>query len=147
MQIIMRCGHRYLIKNDKTEVDIDDGSIILYSGVYYTNNLTNNITNTVEINTTFVGRIECERFYHEDGITGIYIMPLYLWNIKQNEWNKILPDFKPKNKYDFYPHLLLLPGKTYNHLPLYTLHTCQNVTLRDYEHVNTTISLENNNWH
>lgn len=142
MQIVLRDGgYRILIKDDNSEVMVNNGSIISYSGVYYSK-IPNTITHTVEISTQFIGRVECERFYHEDGITGIYIMPLYLWNMKQNEWNKISPDFKPRSKYDFYPHLLLLPGINYNHLPLYTLDTCQNTTLAEYAHVHTTISLE-----
>jgi hypothetical protein len=55
---------------------INDGEIIKYTGVYYLPEPNNSIP--LEIETTFIGKIECERYSHTNGISGIYINPLYI---------------------------------------------------------------------
>lgn len=142
MQIINRCNCRILIKDNNKEVDISDGSIIEYDGIYY-KNIENTIVNTVDIRTKFIGKVDCHRS-DETGTTGIYIIPLYLFNIKNNEWNKISNHEYPipKQKYFLYPHLLMLPDKYYNYKPLYFLDTCENKSLDNLNNVTELIHLE-----
>lgn len=142
MQIINRGNNRILIKDDNKEVDISDSSIIEYDGIYY-KNVENTIVNMVDIKTKFIGKVDCNRS-DETGITGIYIIPLYLFNIKNNEWNKISNrEFPiPKQKYFLYPHLLMLPDKYYNYKPLYFLNTCENISLDNFNNITELIHLE-----
>jgi len=80
MKIIDKNNKRYLIKDDNSEINISDGQYIKYTGIYYKNNY-----NLEDIETTFYGVIECCRYRHDLGITGIYIKPLYiLLNNKMN---------------------------------------------------------------
>ena len=140
MQIIIKNNNqRVLVKDDDTEVNVNDGDIIQYTGIYY--KTINDIVSMVEIETTFVGVIECERSRYDEGITGIYIIPLYIWDIINSEWNKIIDFNSPTTKYFLYPHLLVLPEMHYNYHPLYFLHTCENKTLDDFTDVIKTFTL------
>ena len=119
MQIITRNNQRILIKDNNEEVLIEDGSIIQYTGIYY-----KTINDIVE--TSFIGEVETCRYRHDTGITGIYVKPLYIFNIMKDEWYKIIDYTPPNKKYFLYPHLLMLPDTDYNYHPLYFLHTCEN---------------------
>ena len=114
MKIITKDNNRLLIKNDETEIIINDGVIIKYTGIYY--------EELTETETEFVGLIQTSRSTL-DTITGIYIKPLYIFN--DNKWNKIINYKEPTYKYFSYPHLLMIPDMRYNHLPLYFLHTIE----------------------
>ena len=105
MQIVMKNGNRLLLKDGGEDVYINDGDIIMYTGMYH--KTINDIVQTVKIETTFVGKVFCERYRHDDGIVGIYVEPLYIFNMMYDEWNKII-NYKPPNgnKYFAYPHLL-----------------------------------------
>lgn len=129
MQIITRNSQRILIKDNNEEVIIDDGSIIQYTGIYY--KTVNDIVDTVEIETTFIGQVETTRYRHDTGITGIYVKPLYIFNTIKGEWYKIIDYTPPDKKYFLYPHLLMLPDTHYHYHPLYFLHTCTNHELFD----------------
>jgi hypothetical protein len=131
MQITIRNEHRVLIKKrDHTyKVDIDNGDIIQYQGIYYKE--INDIQKYAHIQTMFVGKVsQCRG--DADDITGIYVEPLYIHDAIQNKWKKIMNYEKPTTHYFSYPHLLMLPMKKYRHLPLYLLHTCINVELHDF---------------
>jgi hypothetical protein len=68
---------RVLTKDDNTKYNISDGEIIKYTGIYYMPDPNNSIP--LEIEATFIGKIECERYHHTTGISGIYINPLYIF--------------------------------------------------------------------
>jgi len=106
MQIVMKNGNRLLLKDGK-DVYVNDGDIIMYTGMYHKN--INDIVQTVKIETTFVGKVICEKYRCDDGIVGIYVEPLYIFNVMYDEWTKII-NYKPPNgrKYFAYPHLLLV---------------------------------------
>ena len=120
MQIIVKNGARVLLK-DKTkdkgegkkgeekenEVNVNDGDIIMYTGMYH--KIINDIVKYVKIETTFIGKVICEKYRDIEGIVGIYVEPLYIFNMMYDEWNKII-NYKPPNgkKYFLYPHLLLV---------------------------------------
>lgn len=130
MQISIRNEHRVIIKkNDNVQVNIDDGAIIQYKGIYYKE--INDIQTYAHIETMFVGKV-CEYRSDADDITGIYVEPRYIHDAINNQWKKIMNYEKPTTHYFSYPHLLMLPGKEYRHLPLYFLHTCINVELHDF---------------
>jgi hypothetical protein len=139
MKIIYENNKRKLIKDDGKNIDISDGSIVLYNGIYYGNK--NDIDIHSEVNTAFIGTVVTDRFYYESGITGIYIDPHYIWSKIQNKWLKIINKPIPK-KYFLYPHLLMLPGFDYNYHPLYLLHTVENTKLSEYNDIIETFSLE-----
>lgn len=132
MHIIYNQNKRILINDANQELDISDGSIIQYTGIYY--------TPEKEIETQFIGKIETSRANSKE-TTGIYIVPLYLWNNNTFEWLKIDNYQPPKNKYFLYPHLLMLPNIVYHCHPLYFLHTCQSANFNDYEKITKTTSL------
>lgn len=130
MQISIRNEHRVIIKkNDNVQVNIDNGAIIQYKGIYYKE--INDIQTYAHIETMFVGKV-CEYRSDADDITGIYVEPQYIHDAINNQWKKIMNYEKPTTHYFSYPHLLMLPGKEYRHLPLYFLHTCRNVELHDF---------------
>ena len=139
MQIIIKNTNRILIKDNKTEVNINDGDSIQYTGIYY--KPINDIVQMVEIETTFIGLVETVRYRYDDGITGIYVKPLYILDIMNNEWNKIIDFTPPTNKYFLYPHLLMLPGTYYNYKSLYFLDTCENKSLSDFTNITKTFRL------
>ena len=53
MQIIINNNKRILIKNNNDKININNGNIIEYTGIYY--KTINDIVNTVEIETKFIG--------------------------------------------------------------------------------------------
>jgi hypothetical protein len=139
MHIIIKNDRRILIKDNNEELDISDGTIIEYTGMNYKPKLDGiNIYDIDECETKFIGKIETNRG-DSDGITGIYVVPLYMWNL---EWIKISNYQPPKNKYFLYPHLLMLPDKYYHYYPLYFLHTCETVTLDKVNNITSTIKLD-----
>ena len=135
MQIIMKNGRRILLKEQNNEYDneinIDDGDIIQYQGIYYKEIQTH--AHIEQIQTMFVGKV-CQYRSDTTGFTGIYVEPLYIYDAVHNQWKKIMNYEKPNTYYFSYPHLLMLPEKEYRHLPLYFLHTCSNVELHDFYH-------------
>jgi hypothetical protein len=141
MEIIYRDNNRILVKDSKEEITINDYHIILYTGIYY--KPSNEIATMAEIETSFIGIIECDKYRYDEGITGIYVKPLYIWDNIMYEWKKIINYENPKNKYFYYPHLLSLPNlHSTNFLPLYKLNTCINVDLKDYENIDKTFDLQ-----
>ena len=135
MKIIIKYDNRLLIKDDKTEININDGVIVKYTGIYY--------KKSKPSEQQFIGLIETQRSI-EDTITGIYIKPIYIYN--DDKWNKIINYKEPiYNQYFSYPHLLMLPNIYYHHLPLYFLHTIENIimyTTNEYYNTTNTIELE-----
>jgi hypothetical protein len=79
----------------------------------------------------FVGKV-CNYRSDTTGFTGIYVEPLYIYDAIQIKWKKIMNYEKPCTHYFSYPHLLMLPGTEYRHLPLYFLDTCINVELCNF---------------
>jgi hypothetical protein len=80
MKIVTDIGDtclRVLTKDDNTMYNISDGEIIKYTGIYYVPDPNNSIP--LEVETTFIGKVECERYHHTNGISGIYINPLYIF--------------------------------------------------------------------
>ena len=120
-----------LIKDDKTEININDGIIVKYTGIYY--------KQSKSIETPFIGLIETSRSTL-DIVIGIYIKPLYIFN--DNKWNKIINYKEPIYKYFSYPHLLMLPNMYYHHLPLYFLHTIKKMNINDYKDCDTKNTME-----
>jgi len=138
MKIQLELNNRILIKDNDEKVNISDGQIIQYTGIYY--KTINHIINIVEIETTFIGVIICEKYRFNTGILGIYLEPLYIWDKLNSEWNKII-NYENYHKYSLYPHLLILPNYFYHFHPLYFLHTCENKTLNEFNNVNKTFTL------
>jgi hypothetical protein len=141
MEIIYRDNNRILVKDSNQEININDNHIILYTGIYY--KTSNEIAPISEIETSFIGIIECEKFRYDEGIIGIYVKPLYIWDKIMYKWKKIINYEKPKKKYFYYPHLLSLPNiQSSIFLPIYNLNTCINVDLKDYENIDKTFDLK-----
>ena len=138
---------RVLTKDDNTMHNISDGEIIKYTGIYYLPEPNNSIP--LEIETTFIGKIECDRYHYHSGISGIYIKPLYIFydvsngpgnkkcNISpefaEKKWHKIINYKSPSQKYFYYPHLLMLPETYYHFQPLYFFNTVERVSLAEFE--------------
>jgi len=140
MKIELELNNRILIKDNNEKVNINDGQIIQYTGIYY--KPINDIVDIIEIETTFIGVIICEKYRFESGIIGIYLEPLYIWDKLNSEWNKIINyENYPKHKYSLYPHLLILSKYFYHFHPLYFLHTCENKTLNEFNNINKTFTL------
>jgi len=145
MKIIDKNNTRFLIKDDNSEINISDGQYIKYTGIYYKNNFNSeNIEKNMNlseqsldkevfpfidipenIETTFYGIVECCRYRHDLGTTGIYIEPLYI--LLNNKFFKIINYTKPTTKYFLYPHLLMLPDTYYHYKSLYFLDTVENI--------------------
>lgn len=107
MKIVVKNGNRVLIKeNPSEEIIVNDGEIIQYTGIYH--KTINDIVKTVKIETTFIGKVVCEKYRHDVGILGIYMEPMYIFNIMFDEWNKIINYKPPRGNYFLYPHLLLV---------------------------------------
>jgi hypothetical protein len=141
MEIIYRDNNRILVKDSNEEINIKDNNIILYTGIYY--KPSNQIAPIAEIETSFIGIIECDKFRYDEGVTGIYVKPLYIWDKIMYEWKKIINYENPKKKYFYYPHLLSLPNiESSNFLPIYKLNTCINVDFKDYENIDKTFDLQ-----
>ena len=122
-----------LIKDYET-VNINDGDIITYSGIYY--KIVNDIVHKAEIKTMFIGKVENHRS-DTTGFTGIYVIPLYIWNELKYEWNKIANYTHPTTKYFEYPHLLMLPDAHCNGNFLHTLDSVTNTDPSIYENITT----------
>lgn len=107
MKLVNKNGKRVLLKDEEEDTYVNDGDIIMYTGMYH--KTINDIVKTVKIETTFIGKVFCEKYRHDEGIVGIFVEPLYIFNMMYNEWNKII-NYKPPNgnKYFLYPHLLLV---------------------------------------
>ena len=140
MKIIIQNSNRILLKENNEEVNINDNEIILYSGIYYKSLI--EIAPMAEVETYFVGIIECERYIHDEGITGLFIKPLYIWDKIILEWKKIINYKNPTKKYFYYPHLLSLPEQQTDFLPIYNFTTVKNVDLKEYENIEKTFDLQ-----
>ena len=130
--IITRNHNRILIKENGTEVNINDGDIIEYDGIYY--KTVHDIVEMVKIETLFIGVVETYKSNHDIGIMGIYVKPLYIWDGVNHEWKKIVNYNPPKTKYFLYPHLLMLSQHEHyasGYSPLYSLMNCKNKSLDD----------------
>ena len=139
MKIVVKNYKRILVKEDGSEVNIEDGDTVEYNGLYY-NYTKNEIYDVFEKETKFVGIVLTQRS-SEGIIQGIYIKPIYIWSIINGEWLKI-NDYKPPfTKYFLYPHLLMLPEMDYHYKPLYFLHTCRNIQLSDFNIITKEFSL------
>jgi len=140
MEIYYDCSKRILKKKDNNNlVNISDGDIIKYTGIYYKK--IDDIIEHVEIETSFIGKIDCEKSRHDEGIMGIYVNPLYIYDIVGQKWRKIINYKLPSHKYFLYPHLLLLPNKYYHYKSIYKLKTCENVNLSDFQNITDTFDL------
>ena len=135
MQIKIINNRRVLVKDYET-VNIDDGEIITYSGIYY--KTINDIVHKAEIQTMFIGKVLKYRS-DQTGITGIYVEPLYIWNKLKYEWNKIANYSKPTTKYFEYPHLLMLPNDNayYSGNSLKVFDSVTNTDSSIYENITT----------
>jgi len=141
MKIIVKNYKRLLVKDDGSEVNIDDGDVVEYNGVYY-NCIKNEIYDVFEKETIFVGIVLTKKS-REDIIQGIYIKPLYIWSILNSEWLKINDYNPPVTKYFLYPHLLVLPEMDYPNPNnyLYFLDSCHNIQLSDFNSITKEFSL------
>jgi len=140
MKIVIKNNNRVLEQDTINDVFINDGDIIMYKGIYYKKIF--DIVDIAEVQTRFIGKIDTHRS-DTNGISGIYITPLFIWDNLNNEWCKILDYKPPTTKYFSYPHLLMLPGTYYNYKPIYNLHTCENCDLNNYKDITKTFSLHN----
>jgi signal peptidase I len=141
MKIVIKDNNRVLEQDDTNDLIINDGDIIMYLGIYH-KKIFDIVDDIIEIQTRFIGQIYTYRA-DTDGITGIYIVPLYIWNNINSEWHKIVDYQVPTTNYFLYPHLLMLPGKDYHYKPIYTLHTCENCDLDNYKDITKTFCLHN----
>ena len=127
---------------DISKFNINDGDIIQYTGIYY--KTINDIVDMVKIETTFIGIVEQCRSRYDRGIEGIYVKPLYIWDIMNSEWYKII-NLKPRDtKYFIYPHLLMLSQYNYytsGYYPIYSLNTCENKSLDEFINIQKTYNL------
>ena len=140
--IIIRNNNRILIKESGIEVNINDGDIIQYTGIYYKE--INDIVRRVNIETTFVGVIETCRYRYDTDTTGIYVKPLYIWDIMNEKWYKIVNLNPPQTKYFLYPHLLSLSLQNdYHCSSLYFLDSCENKSLEEFANIDTLFELFN----
>lgn len=132
MKITFNSNKRLLIQDNGEIINVSDGEIISYIGIYYKK--VDEIVTFAEIQTQFIGMVDTNRS-DETGITGIYIIPMYIWDNLKNEWFKIINYESPKSKYFSYPHLLMLPDYTFNYKPLYFLHTCKNKNVDEFKQI------------
>ena len=88
----------------------------------------------------FIGKVETYRS-DSNGITGIYVEPLYIWNELKYEWNKIANFTRPTSRYFEYPHLLMLPNTQYSGPCLKVLESVRNTESSIYENVTTLFNL------
>ena len=134
MKIILKNQNRVLVKDNNEEVSVNDGDIIQYTGIYY--KTINDIVKIVEIETTFIGIVQTEKFKYDVGIIGIYVNPLYIFNKMNDEWNKIINYKPPSTKYFLYPHLLHVDKKiSYSSKAIDFSNICENKCLNDFIHV------------
>uniref|UniRef100_A0A6C0IEX8 Uncharacterized protein n=1 Tax=viral metagenome TaxID=1070528 RepID=A0A6C0IEX8_9ZZZZ len=140
MKIVIKNNNRVLEQHDTNDLIINDGDIIMYTGIYYKKIF--DIVDIAEVRTQFIGKIATYRA-DTTGITGIYIEPLYIWDNRNGDWCKIVDYKYPTTKYFLYPHLLMLPETDYHYKPIYTLHTCKNCDLDNYKDITKTFCLHN----
>jgi len=141
MKIELFNNRLILIQDNKKRINIDIGNTIKYAGHFYDN--TSTFANLKYVRTLFIGIVENYRYNSGEGYTGVYVKPLYVWNMHDLEWNKIVNYKQPTEKYFLYPHLLQLPQFYYHFQPLHYLDTCINVYLKDYhDMIVRTIELE-----
>ena len=131
MRIEEKLGRRVLIKDDNEQVDVSDGSLIEYQGIYH--KVLNDIVRIVEVPTRFIGKIRTIRYRHYEGITGLFVQPLYIFDNIKYKWLKIIDYKEPTTKYFFYPHFLDVGNR---HLA-----TCENADLNIVRDVTDTFSL------
>ena len=132
---------RILTKYNGDQVNINNGDIIQYTGIYY--KTINDIVKMVEIETEFVGLVDFGKTTNNINFKGIYVKPLYIKDNIKNEWNKIV-SFEPRTDESFlyYPHLLMLPEQPdVSGFPLEFLHTCENVKLDKFSDIYKCFSL------
>ena len=141
MEIKKYNNKRILIKENLDIINISANEIIEYTGIFYKKNI-NLLYSYDEIETKFIGKIDCDRFRFDTGITGIYINPLLIWDIHSNEWLKIINYKFPSQKYFLYPHLIMLPNTYYHYKPLYFMDTCINKNINEYKHIYKYLCLE-----
>jgi hypothetical protein len=138
MKIVEINNNIILKKNNNEEVSLNNNDIVEYTGIYY--KTINDIVETVEIETTFIGTIESVKYRNTVGIIGVYIRPLYIWDILNSVWKKI-NNYKPPMKKNFlYPHLLILPEYNYYYSIKY-LHSCKNRSLEDFNNITDIFNL------
>jgi hypothetical protein len=150
MEIVIDINRqRILKKEDGTEVNVGDGSYVQYTGIHYDSESSRNSSESKPywyqnaflpqdvkaIERKFIGKVITYRSYYEV-IQGIYVLPLYIWDDVLQEWNKIANIKEPGyQKYFYYPHLQMIPGEVYHHLPLYFLQTFENVDINYYQEI------------
>jgi hypothetical protein len=143
MKIILDANKKRVLQKDSGEnVNINNGDIIQYTGIYY--KTINEIVKIVEIETTFIGSVNFGKTTNDIDFTGIYITPLYIQDNINNEWNKVV-NFNQRTDKSFlyYPHLLLLPDVPQPEgFSLYFLHTCTNVKIDKFLHISKCFSLD-----
>ena len=143
MKIILNSSNkRILTKYNGDQVNINNGDVIKYTGIYY--KTINDIVKMVEIETDYVGVVDFGKTTNDIHFTGIYVNPLYIRDNIKNEWNKIV-SFTPRTDESFlyYPHLLMLPEQPCDSgFPLDFLHTCENVQLDKFVGVYKCFSLD-----
>lgn len=147
MEIIIDENIQHILKKeDGTYVNVGNGMYVQYTGIHYASESSRNSLESnpywyqnpflpkdiTAIERKFIGKVITYRSNFER-IQGIYVLPLYVW---EEEWNKIANIKEPgSQKYFYYPHLQMIPGETYYHLPLYFLHTFENVDIHRFEHI------------
>jgi hypothetical protein len=142
MKIVVDAHNNRILHQDNGDlVNINNGSIIQYTGIYY--KTINEIVKMVEIRTSFIGSVDWGKTTTDTGVTGIYVKPLYIYDNIRDEWNKLV-NFKPRTDISFlyYPHLLLLPDIYSMDFPLYFLQTCKNKCLDDFSNIYKCFSLD-----
>ena len=143
MKIILDANKKRILQQDNGEnVNINNGDIIQYTGIYY--KTINEIVTMVQIETTFIGSVNFGRTINDIDFTGIYVTPLYIRDNINNEWNKVV-NFNPRtdDSFLYYPHLLLLADPHWHEgFPLYFLHTCINAKLDNFLHIYKCFSLD-----
>jgi len=143
MKITLNSNNKRILKKyNGNQVNINNGDIIQYTGIYY--KTINDIVKMVEIETEFVGVVDFGKTTDAKHFTGIYVTPLYIRDNIKNEWNKIV-SFNPRTDESFlyYPHLLALPDTPcVNGIQLDFLYTCENVKLDNFINVYKCFSLD-----
>jgi hypothetical protein len=131
-------NNRTIIKENASDIIVNDGTIVKYTANYYSEPPKHNPYPIPFIETQFIGQVECERSYYGD-IIGIYIKPLFIYH--NDEWNKIINYKNPSTKYFLYPHFLICPDSEYHFYPIYNLHTVEYAILSEFNNIDKTIEL------
>ena len=131
MKLENYAGIHTLIKTDNTMVNVNDGEIIKYQGIFYKKKQDSTYAYCLdETPTDFIGKVFCMKYYCYSGIVGIYVVPLYMF--LNGKWNKITNFTHPLGKYFLYPHLLTLPNSGY-FKRIESLDTVESVNLPEFE--------------